>query len=115
MSDVVWSPLPADAPFPERMQGTWLDGPDGAPVLVIEGRRVTFCGSELLVGNLSVHEEDGGALGVQNEGPPDNPRELLWSQRTLHLFWFLAGEDELNFHGIGDHGWAVRAPAREES
>lgn len=108
-----WTPLPSDAPFPQRMQGEWVEESNGETVLVIEGRRIEFCGRELPVNDLSLIEE-GGHFAVQNFRE-DIPSQLPWGQVTLHVFWFEPGSDELNFHGICDHGWAVRAPGKRDS
>ena len=107
--DYEWTPMAPDAPFPERMQGRWC-WDDGSTALIVEGRRLIYGDQDLKVGTLSIIDREDG-FAVNNEGP--NGIKDGWGEETLHVLWFNPGEDELNFHGIGDHGWANRAEPAE--
>lgn len=103
-----WTALD-DGPFPNELQGKWLDETTNEIALEIDGRRLLYYGRPLEVGTLQVADEDGW-FAVRNEGP-DRPSEgWYWSSETLHIFWIDPSNGYLNFHGIGDHGRALPRP-----
>lgn len=105
-----WTEL-GEADFPEEFQGQWLDELTSQIAIEIRGRTLTYYGRPLKVGSLFLLK-DGGCLAVRNEGPDEPADGWYWSGETLHILWLDSGNPCLNFHGIGDHGWAL--PSREK-